>query len=168
MKTEFLVQLDGTSTSVDSERLLVIMAATNRPDELDDAARRRFVKRIYIPLPDFKGRVEQFNHLLSKESNHELSAKEIQTLAEKTDGFSGADISTLCSEAAMVALREALAPSSIDHVEVTDICPICMRHFLTALNAVTPSVNSKDLQYYIDWNIKYGVVSVDRGTTNTA
>lgn len=50
IKTEFLVQLDGATTDND-ERILVI-GATNRPQELDEAARRRFVKRLYIPLPD--------------------------------------------------------------------------------------------------------------------
>merc|ERR1719384_3048326 len=50
MKTEFLVQLDGAS-SVGQERILVV-GATNRPQELDDAARRRLVKRLYVPLPD--------------------------------------------------------------------------------------------------------------------
>lgn len=51
IKTEFLVQLDGAGTKND-ERILVI-GATNRPQELDDAARRRLVKRLYIPLPEF-------------------------------------------------------------------------------------------------------------------
>lgn len=52
IKTEFLVQLDGATTDSD-ERLLVI-GATNRPQELDEAARRRFVKRLYIPLPELE------------------------------------------------------------------------------------------------------------------
>lgn len=52
IKTEFLVQLDGATTDND-ERLLVI-GATNRPQELDEAARRRFVKRLYIPLPELE------------------------------------------------------------------------------------------------------------------
>lgn len=55
IKTEFLVQLDGATTDND-ERLLVI-GATNRPQELDEAARRRFTKRLYIPLPVFEVRV---------------------------------------------------------------------------------------------------------------
>lgn len=50
IKTEFLVQLDGAAT-VDDERILLV-GATNRPQELDEAARRRFVKRLYIPLPE--------------------------------------------------------------------------------------------------------------------
>jgi len=54
IKTEFFVQLDGTRTN-ESDRILVI-GATNRPYELDDAVRRRFVKRLYIPLPNIEGR----------------------------------------------------------------------------------------------------------------
>lgn len=50
IKTEFLVQLDGASTAEEDRILLV--GATNRPQELDEAARRRFVKRLYIPLPE--------------------------------------------------------------------------------------------------------------------
>jgi SpoVK/Ycf46/Vps4 family AAA+-type ATPase len=51
IKTEFIVQLDGTSGQESKGRVLII-GATNRPHELDDAARRRFVKRLYIPLPE--------------------------------------------------------------------------------------------------------------------
>ncbi|CAG2067409.1 unnamed protein product, partial [Timema podura] len=50
IKTEFLVQLDGAATG-EEERILFI-GATNRPQELDEAARRRLVKKLYIPLPD--------------------------------------------------------------------------------------------------------------------
>nr|CAI5828105.1 unnamed protein product [Callosobruchus analis] len=52
IKTEFLVQLDGAMT--DNEERILVIGATNRPQELDEAARRRFVKRLYIPLPEFE------------------------------------------------------------------------------------------------------------------
>lgn len=51
LKTEFLVQLDGAYTTDEKDRVLLV-GATNRPQELDDAARRRFTKRLYIPLPE--------------------------------------------------------------------------------------------------------------------
>lgn len=51
IKTEFLVQLDGATT--DNEERILVIGATNRPQELDEAARRRLVKRLYIPLPEF-------------------------------------------------------------------------------------------------------------------
>lgn len=52
IKTEFLVQLDGATT--DNDEKLLVIGATNRPQELDEAARRRFVKRLYIPLPELQ------------------------------------------------------------------------------------------------------------------
>lgn len=51
-QTEFLVQLDGAATAED-ERILIV-GATNRPQELDEAVRRRLTKRLYIPLPELE------------------------------------------------------------------------------------------------------------------
>ncbi len=56
VKTEFLVELDGTKTG-EHERILII-GATNLPQELDDAVRRRFIKRLYIPLPNHQSRAQ--------------------------------------------------------------------------------------------------------------
>lgn len=53
LKTEFLIQLEGANTTNEQDRLLLV-GATNLPQELDDAARRRFTKRLYIPLPEFE------------------------------------------------------------------------------------------------------------------
>jgi SpoVK/Ycf46/Vps4 family AAA+-type ATPase len=64
LKTEFLVQFDGVNSGDATQ--LTVMGATNRPQEIDEAARRRFVKRIYIPLPDNNGRLQLLDSLLSK------------------------------------------------------------------------------------------------------
>uniref|UniRef100_A0A1I8JPR9 AAA domain-containing protein n=1 Tax=Macrostomum lignano TaxID=282301 RepID=A0A1I8JPR9_9PLAT len=92
MKTEFLVQLDGIGTEAE-ERLLVI-GATNRPQELDDAARRRFVKRLYIPLPEAVGRREIVERMLVGQS-HSLAEADIEHIVTATDGYSGADVANL-------------------------------------------------------------------------
>ena len=63
IKTEFLVRLEGTRTN-SKDRVLVI-GATNRPQELDEAARRRFVKRLYIPLPNKNGREALVRRIIS-------------------------------------------------------------------------------------------------------
>ncbi|KAK7235626.1 AAA-domain containing ATPase [Aureococcus anophagefferens] len=57
LKTEFLVQLEGagSATLVEPAKRVLVVGATNRPQELDEAARRRFVKRFYVPLPDDRG-----------------------------------------------------------------------------------------------------------------
>merc|ERR1719293_403094 len=102
IKTEFLVQLDGANT-VGEERVLVV-GATNRPQELDEAARRRLVKRLYIPLPEIEARKSIINNLLGKE-NHNLSKEEIMKVSKLTEGYSGADMANLCKEAAMGPIR---------------------------------------------------------------
>ena len=56
IKTEFLVQLDGANTFAGENARILIIGATNRPDDLDEAVRRRMVKRLYIPLPNSAGR----------------------------------------------------------------------------------------------------------------
>ena len=85
LKTEFFVQIDGASTASD-ERILLI-GATNRPQELDDAARRRFVKRLFIPLPEKEGRKQIIENLIKKQA-FDITDEEIDTISEITDGRS--------------------------------------------------------------------------------
>jgi fidgetin-like protein 1 len=86
MKTEFMVQFDGTNTNLQAR--VIIIGATNRPEELDEAVRRRFVKRLYIPLPDEESRYGLITGLISQVT-HNLTNAEIQQLVDLTDGYSG-------------------------------------------------------------------------------
>jgi SpoVK/Ycf46/Vps4 family AAA+-type ATPase len=83
LKTEFLIQMDGAQTGT-NERILLI-GATNRPKEIDDAAKRRFVKRLYIPLPEDVGRRQIVENLMRKQANC-LDEEQICRIAELTDG----------------------------------------------------------------------------------
>ena len=96
------MQLDG-ATTVGEERILVV-GATNRPQELDDAARRRLVKRLYIPLPDQAARLHILDRLLSRE-NSVVSSVEMIDISQRTEGYSGADMANLCKEAAFGPIR---------------------------------------------------------------
>ncbi|KAJ5077854.1 atp-dependent protease [Anaeramoeba ignava] len=103
---QLLVELDGFSR----ENNMVVLAGTNRPDILDPALLRpgRFDRRIKIDLPHKVAR-EQIFQLHLRDLKLESSAQEIaQTMAKITTGFSGADISNVCNEAAMIASRENL------------------------------------------------------------
>jgi SpoVK/Ycf46/Vps4 family AAA+-type ATPase len=157
LKTEFLVQLDGAGTSEDAR--VVIIGATNRPEEIDEAARRRFVKRIYIPLPDAEGRKQLFERLLGPVLPHRGSQElSIDVLVTRTEGFSGADIRSLCTEAAMGPMREIAAThgNNLLHISADDVSSIAMRHFDEALEAVAPSVSQADLTRYLQWNAEFG------------
>ena len=155
MKTEFLVQLDGAGTTDDSR--VVVIGATNRPEELDEAARRRFVKRIYIPLPAADGRAQQFGVLLSQ-SRHELTNVDVTWLVDVTAGFSGADICNLCQEAAMGPMREAALAcgGNLQNICERDIRPLSRDHFAEALRRVQASVSPKELERYAKWNQEFG------------
>ena len=66
------------------------------PQELDDAVRRRFVKRLYIPLPNMEGRAQLIKNL-TRSSSFDLDESDLRKVALMTKGFSGADMYSLCS-----------------------------------------------------------------------
>lgn len=153
IKTEFLVQLDG-ATSGSDERLLVV-GATNRPQELDEAARRRLVKRLYIPLPEAKARQQIIVNLMANQV-HSLTEEDVHRICQSTDGYSGADMANLCREAALGPIR-SISFSDIKHISVDQVRPISTDDFMSALRSIRASVSDKDLQMYEDWNKKYGI-----------
>ena len=98
---QLLVEMDGFST----DKGVILMAATNRPDILDGALLRpgRFDRQIGIDRPDLQGREAIFKvHLKTIKTVPEMDA---QTLAEMTPGFAGAEIANVCNEAALIAAR---------------------------------------------------------------
>lgn len=103
LKTEFLVEFDGLPTNPDSDRVIV-MAATNRPQELDEAALRRFPKRVYVSLPDKETRAQLLKRLLSKQGSM-FSDKDLGRLASLTEGYSASDLTALAKDAALGPIR---------------------------------------------------------------
>ena len=190
IKTEFLIQWsdlqraaagkqqsDKEKAEGDASRVLVL-AATNMPWAIDEAARRRFVRRQYIPLPEALVRGEQLRTLLGHQK-HSLNRKDIQVLVELTDGmlllpfnsvgtylpgidllilklsgFSGSDITALAKDAAMGPLRslgEALLYMSMDEIR-----PINFDDFEASLINIRPSVSKQGLQEFEDWAREFG------------
>ncbi len=98
---QLLVEMDG----FDENTNIIVIAATNRPDILDNALLRpgRFDRQIYINAPDVRGR-EQILKVHAK--NKQLEAEvDLKTLAKRTPGFTGADLQNLLNEAALLAAR---------------------------------------------------------------
>jgi len=102
IKTEFLVQMDGVGKGKGS---ILVLGATNVPWELDAAIRRRFEKRIYIPLPEKHARAVMLK-LHIGDTPHTLTDRDFDKLGEKTEGASGSDISVLVREALYEPLRK--------------------------------------------------------------
>ncbi|EFN64126.1 Fidgetin-like protein 1 [Camponotus floridanus] len=152
LKTEFLVQLDGATTSED-DRILIV-GATNRPQELDEAARRRLVKRLYVPLPEFEARKQIINNLLTS-VRHNLVEEDIVRIAQKSAGYSGADMTNLCKEASMEPIR-SIPFEQLADIKMEDVRHITNYDFEQALINVRPSVAQSDLNIYIEWDRTYG------------
>lgn len=102
IKTEFLVQMQGMRDDSDG---ILVLGATNIPWVLDSAIRRRFEKRIYIPLPDELARNVMFKLHLGNIS-HTLTEANFKELAAKSEGYSGADVGIVVRDALMQPVRK--------------------------------------------------------------
>jgi len=144
--SQLLTELDGMEELKD----VVVIAATNRPDMVDPALLRpgRIERHIYIPPPDKEGRKEIFRiHLKGKPLADDVN---IEWLADKTEGYSGADIEAVCREAGMLAIREAINPgmSREEAKKVAEKIKITRKHFEEALKKVRPSLTKEDIERY--------------------
>jgi len=133
---QLLTLLDGVS----SRGLVIVMAATNLPDNLDPALRRpgRLDREIAIGVPDRGGRLEILAiHTRGVPLGPDV---DLEQIASATHGFVGADLAALVREAGMAALRRAAAfdSSALDGISLEDLC-IGRADFETALSEVRPS-----------------------------
>ncbi|KAF8816631.1 AAA-domain-containing protein [Phlegmacium glaucopus] len=112
IKTEFLVQMNGVGHD---DTGVLVLGATNIPWQLDNAIKRRFEKRIYIPLPGPEARRQMFEIHVGT-TPCQLTPKDYRTLADKTDGYSGSDISTIVRDALMQPVRKVISATHFKRV----------------------------------------------------
>lgn len=153
LKTEFLTAFDGVISDPD-ERIL-IMGATNRPWELDDAALRRLVKRIHVPLPDDNTRTEILKKLMKKQSNVSISESDYKAISSFTDGYSGSDLTQLAKDAALMPIRE-YKPEKLKYISADKIRGVSKHDFIAAMKTIRPSVSTKNLSQFNEWNSSFG------------
>lgn len=153
VKTEFLVQLDGAAT--DPKDRLLLVGATNRPQELDEAARRRMQKRLYIPLPDGAARRKMLSNWIDVPVT--MSEAEYADVVLRTDGYSGSDMHALCREAAMGPMRDP--GCDIRQMTSDKVRSIALRDFDLALCQVRASVAQDQLGTLVEWDRQYGSFS---------
>ncbi|CAN6831230.1 unnamed protein product [Brassica oleracea] len=139
LKSEFLIQFDGVTSNPDD--LVIVIGATNKPQELDDAVLRRLVKRIYVPLPDSNVRKLLFKTKL-KCQPHSLS------------GYSGSDLQALCEEAAMMPIRELGA--DILTIQANKVRPLRYDDFRKSMAVIRPSLSKSKWEELERWNSEFG------------
>ncbi len=150
VKTILLMEMDGLLSS--SEDRIVVIGATNLPELLDPAFRRRFEKRIYVPLPDFEARKEIFKiHLRGIELADDVDFDE---LAKLTEGYTGHDIALIVKEAVMRPIRE-LAEKNLLDKKGTKPRPVNMNDFREAIKIIKPSVSPEEIKKYEEWARKF-------------
>jgi transitional endoplasmic reticulum ATPase len=141
--SQLLTEMDGLSALHD----VVVIAATNRPDIIDPALLRpgRFDKSIYIGTPDRDSRRKIFEiHTKSKPLAEDVDLEE---LAKETEDYTGADISAVCNEAVMIAVRKLVESGKMPSDEEIAACKVQMEHFRTAIEKIGPRVRKELSQY---------------------
>lgn len=140
---QLLTEIDGIEELKD----VIFIAATNRPDLVDPSLLRpgRIDKLVLVPAPDEKARKEIFKiHLKNVPTEKEVDLNE---LAKKTEGFSGADIEGLVRETVLISLKENKMQSK----------PLGMKHFLEALKKIRPSISKETIEAYGEFSQHYSV-----------
>jgi len=176
VKAELLVQMDGVTSTPAKEddedpdapppqpKQVMVLAATNRPWDLDEALRRRLEKRIYIPLPEEAGRQQLFEiNLGTVKLGDDV---DMQDLVARTKGYSGADVTNVCREAAMMGLRKRMAKARQEGLKVAQMqalkdeldVPVSQQDLQDAVVNVCKSVGNDDLQHFHDWMKEFGSV----------
>ena len=150
MKTEFLVQLDGVGSNTDN---ILVLAATNRPFDLDSAALRRLPKRILIGLPDNEV-IEAMlrNYIKSIKTDFEDNDDKIDQIVKLLEGLSASDIKSVIQCAAMAPINE-LEGERFLSVKKEDLREITVSDFKKAIKEFTPSYDAQaSLEEYKKWS----------------
>lgn len=151
LKSEFLVQFDGVTSN--SDDLVIVIGATNKPQELDDAVLRRLVKRIYIPLPDANARRNLLKHKLKGQA-FSLPSGDVERLVKDTEGYSGSDLQALCEEAAMMPIREL--GTNILTIKADQVRRLKYGDFQKAMSVIRPSFQKSKWAELEQWNKEFG------------
>ena len=159
VKSELLVQMDGMSSITDEPgKVVMVLAATNFPWDIDEALRRRLEKRIYIPLPTLEGR-EALLAINLKEVKT-VEDLDLKSVARRLDGYSGADITNVCRDASMMSMRRKIAglkPMEIKNLNQDELdMPVSKQDFMEAVQKCNKSVSKEDLEKYEKWMEEFG------------
>jgi len=154
VKTQLLSEIQGLKSTHDKP--LLVLGATNRPWDIDNAMLSRFEKRVQVPLPDMKARAGIFK-IHTEGINTALTDEDFIELAVRSEGYSGRDIANVCREVIMLPIREldmaGLLENSDQEVNVRDIT---LNDFKKTLKKVKPMTNKALMKQYNEWAQEFG------------
>ena len=152
LKTEFLIQFDGLGSNTNAK--LLVIAATNRPMDLDEALLRRLPKRVYCGPLDAEGRFDFIKKVINRVETN-LKDSDIMEIAKMTNGYSNSDLKELCKEAAFQPVRE-LTMEQILHIK--KFRPIVKNDLIKAVKKIRGTMSNKIINELIKWNSQFGGV----------
>ena len=140
--SELLAQIDGFETI---ENTILLIASTNKPWNIDSALLRsgRFNKKIYVGLPNHKSRCDLLIHQFRGVPIEEI---DYDAIAEKTDGYSSADIVELCNETKDIAIKRSIINNELSSITQDDV--------LEALSKVSSTIVKKELDKLANFSFK--------------
>eukprot|EP00826_Nyctotherus_ovalis_P035139 TRINITY_DN2989_c0_g1_i9.p1 TRINITY_DN2989_c0_g1~~TRINITY_DN2989_c0_g1_i9.p1 ORF type:complete len:688 (-),score=235.50 TRINITY_DN2989_c0_g1_i9:76-2139(-) len=152
LKNEFLIQFEGVASGANDR--IVVIGATNRPFDIDDAVLRRFSVRIYLGLPSENARYLTIKKMIKGVKNV-LAEEDYVEIVKRTKNFSFADLASLCREASYEPIRR-IPVDRIASADNKDISPVTMMDFNAAFMRVSKSVADETLEMLIKWNTSQG------------
>jgi len=154
VKTQLLSEIQGLKSTHDKP--LLVLGATNRPWDMDNAMLSRFEKKVHVPLPDVPARAAIFK-IHTAGINSDIDDEDFIELAARSEGYSGRDISNVCREVIMLPIREldmsGLLEDTSKDVVVRDIV---LDDFIKTLKRVKPMTSDSILKQYNDWTNEFG------------
>jgi transitional endoplasmic reticulum ATPase len=141
--SQLLTELDG----LEELRGVVVIAASNRPDIVDPALIRpgRFDRLLYVPLPDYDSRMQILK--IHTQMMPLADDANVTALSKMTDGYTGADIASFTSAAAMIAMKEHIAKYKQEAEREANVLTVNMNHFEQALKKIRP-LSPQELNWY--------------------
>ncbi|MCS7112949.1 MAG: AAA family ATPase [Nitrososphaerota archaeon] len=154
VRNQLLKEMDGIFEKGRHSYVYVI-GATNKPWDLDEPFIRRFQKRIYIPPPDYNGRLA-----LLKKTTRNLTLEDdvdLEKIAKVTEGYTFHDLTELVREAYAIVVREFFETGRVDDPKSYPR-PVSMKDFMDALSRRKPSVNNTTITRYQRWFEEYRAI----------
>ena len=147
MRNQFLKEMDGLQDKGKNYHLYVV-AATNKPWDLDWAFIRRFQKRVMVPLPDYATRLQMFE---INSSQLELTLDvDFHILTQMTDTYSGSDIKDICQVVRQEVIRELFESGAAENTTAKPR-PLSMNDFKRSISNRKPSVSKEMMKEYDKW-----------------